>query len=121
LITRSNYTSEGGEENMPRRASKPISLFIDDKPASFKSIAKDRGSDVWKSFIESNPRCKKEANEYLTQQLGKYLDASEIRKLSGIEPKELNRWRKDGLLTGVKFKGKWYYSKSSVAMAINKS
>jgi hypothetical protein len=100
-------------------SSKPINLFIAGKRASYKSIARDRGGEEWKKYIENNPRCKKEAEEYLSQHLGEYIDASAIRRLAGIDPTELSKWKKEGLLMGIKFKGKWYYSKSNVVKAIN--
>jgi hypothetical protein len=99
---------------------KPIQILIDGKQGSIKAIARDRGGEEWKSFIENMRGCKKEINEYLYQQLGDYLDSTEIRKLTGIEPKQLSNWIKAGLLEGIKFKSRWYYSKSSLAKVINK-
>jgi hypothetical protein len=99
---------------------KNYEFFINGKPASLLDIAESTGDDrIWKSFLERH-RLHRDisADRYLKGKLGDYLGAREIRVLSGIKVRTLDKWRAQGILQAEQLKGRWYYSVKGLIAAI---
>lgn len=93
---------------------------INGKPASLLEIAESTGDErIWKSFLERHGLQRSpSADRYLKGKLGEYLSAHEIKVLSGIKIRVLDKWREQRLLQAEQLKGRWYYSVRRLISAI---
>jgi len=103
---------------MKKKAQPEEGVFIDGERSSYIGILIEVGGNKLKNFIEQERIGHSLKDTYLKQELGEYLDAQQIRKLTNIKTARLVSLAKKGKIQGTQLKGKWYYNVESVKQAI---
>jgi hypothetical protein len=106
---------------MKKKAQSEEGVFIDGVESSPVGILFEIGGEKLKDFVEHEGRISKELKDsYLKKEIGEYIDAKQIRKITQIKSDSLVSAANKGIIQGIRLKRKWYYSLESVQQAIKK-
>ena len=107
------------EYEMKKKVTLQDGFFINGKKASHIDIIMKVGGEKYKQFMENEGhRYRKLKDRYLTEKLGEYLNAKQVRELTNIKTSHLVSLAKQGKLSAERLRGKWYYSVESLKNVI---